>query len=210
MDRNGLAARASVLFSQTHTALALWRKEMENVLSSPDSTSRRLTPDLRLQIVKIIDVPVGSGSRRSGTSTTSPGFAFCRVLSAASRHKHTSHSLPGKKEEKKLLVILSFPTSVPPRTKTLHPRNPEDFSEGREVYVWEPWQEVSISSSFPAADASLAAELTDHSDITAAPFPLLPSSFPLSSSPGQVRNEDTSDLPLADTALLCSRFLIMR
>lgn len=208
MARNGLAARASMLFSQTHTALALWGKEIENVLSSSGSTSRRLTPDLRFRIVKIIDVPVGSGSRRSGTSTTSPGLAVCRVLSAASRHKYTSHSLPSKKGEKNLLVVLSFPTTAPPRANTLHVRNPEDFSEGREVYVWEPWQEVSISSSSPAVGASSTTE-AELFNITAAPFPLLPSSSPLSPSPTQLKKEDISDLPLADTALLCSRFLIM-
>jgi len=206
--RNGLAARASVMFSQTHTALALWGKEIENVLSSSGSSSRRLTPDLRLRIVKIIDVPVGSGSRRPGTSTTSPGLAICRVLSAVSRHKHTSHSLPGKNEGKNVFVVLSFPTTAPPRTNTLHVRNPEDFSEGKEVYVWEPWQEVTMSSSSSAADASSATE-AEHFNITAAPFPLLPSSFPPSPSPTQVKTEDISDLPLADTALLCSRFLII-
>jgi hypothetical protein len=208
MARNGLAARASSLFSQTHTSLALWQKEIENVLSSSGSTSRRLTPDLRLRIVKILDVPVGSGSRRSGTSTTSPGLAICRVLSTSSRHKHT---LPGKKEDKTHLVILSFPTTAPPRTNTLHARNPEDFAVGREVCVWEPWQEISLSSSSPAADpSSLTAEDAELSNITAAPFPLLPSSFPLSPSPTLVKEENISDIPLADTALLCFRFLIMR
>lgn len=200
MARNGLAARASMLFSQTHTALALWQKEIENVLSV---SSRPLTPDLRLRVIKIIDVPVGSGSRRSGTLKTSWGLSICRVLSAASHHKNTFHLLSGKKEDRNHLVVLCFPTTALPRTNTLHVRNPEDFAEGREVYVWEPWQEVSLPSSSPAADA-------EPLKVTAAPFPLLPSSLPLSPSPTRVKDEDISDLPITHTVLLCSRFLIMR
>jgi hypothetical protein len=207
--RNGLAARASMLFSQTHTALALWQKEIENLLSS-SSLSRRLTPDLRLRIVKIINVPVGSGSRRSVTSTTSPGLAICRVLSTSSGHKHTSHSLPGNNDDKTLLVLLSFPTTAPLRTNTLHARNPEDFLEGRDVYVWEPWQEVPLFFSSPVTGASMTVEDAKHLNIAAAPFPLLPSSFPLSPTSTRVKEEFSSDIPLADTALLCSRFLIMQ
>lgn len=128
---------------------------------------------------------------------TSPGLAVCRL-------KHTSYLVPGKAEDKTLLVVLSFPTTASPRTNMLHPRNPEDFIEGREVYVWEPWQEVSLSSLPVACASFLAMEEAELSRVAAAPFPLLPPSFPLSP---RVKEED---LQLSDTALLCSRFLIMR
>jgi hypothetical protein len=198
-----------MLYSQTHTALALWQKEVENDLLSSGFTSRRLKPDLRLRIIKIISIPVGSGSHRSGASKSSPGLAICRISPTPSHHKHASHSLANGGEGKNHLVVFSFPTTVPPRTNTLHARNPEDFSEGQEVYLWEPWQEVALPCLASTTEASNA-EGAELLNILPAPFPPLPSSFLLSPSPMGVKEEDILDTPLADTVLLCSRFLIMR
>jgi len=138
---------------------------------------------------------------------TWPGLAICRVLYTSPRYKYTNHSLTNEKEEQGHLVVFSF-TTTPPWTNTLHMRNSEDFAEGREVYVWEPWQEAVLSSSTPANDDWLAVESTGLLNMTAAPFPL-PSSFPLPLSLTRVKEKGIPDVPFADTALLCSRFLIM-
>ncbi|RDB23929.1 hypothetical protein Hypma_009243 [Hypsizygus marmoreus] len=211
--KGGLASRASELISRSQTSLALWHKETEDALSS---TSRRLTPDLRLRIIRILDSPAGakpSSPRKPSVSSSnamSPGLALCRILSTPSlKHPHLTYLLPKTLEKQYHLVVLSFPTVAPVRSRVqnrIHPRNPEDFVVGREIYAWEPWQEVSLPSQvLPPSNESSAT--SDPDELTAAPFPLLPSTLPPRPSSSQTGEEE--EVPTADTALLCSRFVIM-
>ncbi|KAF9468242.1 hypothetical protein BDZ94DRAFT_1304524 [Collybia nuda] len=206
--RNGLAAQASALFARSHTALALWHKEIELKLSS-----HSVQPDLRARIVKILDMPLGpspGSPSKPKTSTlsasTSPGVAYCQILSInPTKSTNKAHLQPRKKNNQHHLIVLSFPSSAPSRTgnirSRLHVRNPEDFVEGGELHVWEPWQEVALNDK----ESSQKEEEVGMSITT---FPLLPSSFPFSPSPA--RTPIPVETHVASIALLCSRFRILR
>lgn len=200
---DGLAARAAALFSRSNNSLALWQKEIEIRLSS-----HPVPPDLRARIVKILDLPHGSNPRSPSKSSlsvsASRGVAFCEILSHPTKPTRNAHLMPHKKKKQHHLIVLSFPSTALTRTNNNnrpHVRNPEDFVEGRELHLWEPWQEVTIGGhSLP--------EEKEGPDFSIAPFPLLPSPFPFSPSPA--RTPVAIDVPIADIALLCSRFRILR
>lgn len=173
----------------------LWQKEVESNLSS-----RRAVPDLRIRIIQIVDFPAGARSSSprkptaSASAASSPGLAICRILSASSlKHPHLNNTLRTTQEQH-YLVVLSFPTTAPARLRgntRVYARNPEDFIVGKEVHIWEPWQDVFLSDGTTSPG--------DADELIAAPFPFLPSSFP----------QTPDDLRLADMALLCTRFVIM-
>ncbi|KAG6819320.1 hypothetical protein H0H93_012957 [Arthromyces matolae] len=203
----GFAARSSELSFQFHTSLVLWQKEMELQLASLSPS--HLNPDLRLRIVKIIDVPPGLKSSsprkpRPTSAAVSTGAALCRILAAVSSKPHLKDSM---REKQQHVVVLSFPTIAPPRLRGrdgIYVRNPEDFIVGHQVCVWEPWHEVSL---LPQAHGSVshsnaAAVSEEVTTLVAAPFPSLPSTYPQSSPQVADENIQTSDL-----ALLCSRFV---
>ncbi|KAG6911054.1 hypothetical protein DXG01_004568 [Tephrocybe rancida] len=209
--KGGLAARSSELISQFQTSLALWQKETELQLAS--SSSGRLNPDLRLRIVRIIDLPLGpkpSSPRKPSfatSSATSIGVAVCRVLSTSSQHPYLLDVIPRIREKQYHLVVLSFPTVAPPRLRGrngIYIRNPEDFIVGRDVLVWQPCNEVSFSPQTPSEASTDDPMYIDTDRPTVAPFPTLPSTYPR--PPSQQTEEDS---PTTDTVLLCSRFVIM-
>lgn len=206
---NGLAAQASALFTRSHNSLALWQKEIEIRLSS----SHPVPPNLRARIVKILDMPLGSGSRSpskpkvsTSSASTSRGVALCQILSVnPTKTTGSAHLLPHKKDQHHHFIVLSFPSSAPSRAglsrNRLQVRNPEDFIEGSELHIWEPWQEVFLGS-----ETSTVKE-KEEVGISISPS-LLPSSFPFSPSPA--RTPIPVDTRIADVALLCSRFRILR
>ncbi|KAF8064075.1 hypothetical protein FPV67DRAFT_1503422 [Lyophyllum atratum] len=213
--KGGLAARASELMACSHTSLALWHKETERQLAT---SSHRMTPDLRLRIVEIIDSPAAakpSSPRKrtfSVSTTVSPGVALCRVISTRlSKHPRPTHVTPDIREKQHHLVVLSFPTTAPPRLKgqkEIYVRNPEDFIPGREVCVWEPWLEVSRLPQSPSLDDFSSNNMDPElMGLIAAPFPTLPSTYPRSSPPPGSMGH--GDIRISDTVLLCSRFVIM-
>lgn len=207
---NGLAAQASALFTRSHNSLALWQKEIETRLSS----SHPVPPNLRARIVKILDMPLGSGSRSpskpkvsTSSASTSRGVALCQILSVnPTKTTGSAHLLPHKKDKQHHLIVLSFPSSAPARAghsrNRTYVRNPEDFIEGSELHIWEPWQEVFLGSKTSTVKEE------EEVGMSISPFPLLPSSFPFSPSP--VRTPIPVDIRVADVALLCSRFRTLR
>ncbi|KAG6861817.1 hypothetical protein C0995_011699 [Termitomyces sp. Mi166 len=212
----GLAARSSELSAQSRTSLVLWQKEMELQLAS--SSASGLNSDLRLRIVKIIDLPAGSksGSPRkssSHSSAVSMGIALCRIVTTTASHSHLLDTVPQTREKQSHLVVLSFPTIAPPRLRGqdgIYVRNPEDFIVGREICVWEPWHEVSLSlthSSVPSDDLTVPKSEPEHQfvELAAAPFPSIPSTYPRPLSLGATEDEFRT----SDTVLLCSRFVIV-
>ncbi|GLB44175.1 hypothetical protein LshimejAT787_1601050 [Lyophyllum shimeji] len=211
--KGGLAARASELMARSHTSLALWHKETELLLAS---SSRRLSPDLRLRIVKIVDSPAGAkpSSPRKRTFSVSAamtsGVAVCRVVSIPSS-KQPAPAVPRIREQQYHLVVFSFPTIAPPRLrgqKRIYARNPEDFVVGREVCIWGPWLDVSLSSrSASPDDAPYMKVDPEIPELAAAPFPTLPSTYPRPPSPLEAVVYD--DTRTADTVLMCSRFVIL-
>jgi hypothetical protein len=205
---DGLAAHVSALFTRSNNSLALWRKEMEIRLAS----SHPVPPDLRACIVKILDMPHGSSPRSPSksslsvsSSSASRGVALCEILSHSAKTTRNTHLFPHKSEKQHHLVVLSFPSTAPTRASKNKSRphvcNPEDFVEGGELHIWEPWQEVAMGGH-PLMKEEEGLELS------IAPFPLLPSSFP--SSPSPARTPMTIDVRIADVGLLCSRFRVLR
>ncbi|KAJ7091971.1 hypothetical protein B0H15DRAFT_799719 [Mycena belliarum] len=141
--RDGLAARAAAMYDRSDASLSLWEAEMAHALSSMAPSSRRgLNPDMRLRIVHILHVPTPVPNPSSKVSI--PGVALCHLLAAPS-----SDPLGSSKSKDALCVVLfsfsSLSPPVQPHAQTI--RNPEDFAEGREVYVWKPWQCIVIDPS---------------------------------------------------------------
>ncbi|KAH0579702.1 hypothetical protein H2248_002545 [Termitomyces sp. 'cryptogamus'] len=214
--KGGLAARSSELSAQFRTSLVLWQKEMELQLAS--SPVSRLNSDLRLRIVKIIDLPAGpkSGSPRKligSSSEISIGVALCRVVTISASHSHLSDTVPQTGGKRCHLVVLSFPTIAPPRLRGrngIYVRNPEDFIFGQEICIWKPWHEVSRSSTHSSAssdDVKVSKSEHNHGfvELAAAPFPSLPSTYP---SPLSLEAAE-DEFQTSDTVLLCSHFVIM-
>ncbi|KAG6812242.1 hypothetical protein H0H92_003782 [Tricholoma furcatifolium] len=212
--KGGLAARSSELYAQSRTSLTLWQKETELQLAS----SSRLMPDLRLRIIKIIELPSGAKSSsprkpsKASSSTVSTGVALCCILSTPTSHPHLVAIETRTRQKQHHLIVLTFPTVAPPRLRGrdgIYVRNPEDFIAGRELWIWEPWHEVSLLSSHSSPskvlnDSGFSSIGDNVVNLVAAPFPSLPSSYPLTLS-----QETAEDCVTADTALLCSRFVIM-
>lgn len=140
--RGGLAERASQLFSQAHTSISLWQKETEILYrSSPTS----LVPDLRLKITRIIHAP-------SPHLTTYCGLAECtrlnREVARDSMQLLPSTPFflgPSQRTETPSMVLFSFVQPPLAYTADLGIRTATRFTEGREVLVWRPWQEASVT-----------------------------------------------------------------
>ncbi|KAG6829035.1 hypothetical protein H0H87_012822 [Tephrocybe sp. NHM501043] len=208
--KGGLASRASELIAQSCTSLSLWQKEIELLLASSQC---QLKADLRLRIVKIIDVPAGAKfssphkhkSSLAANSGTSTGLAVCRVVSTPQPRRHIG-VISRIREKQYHFVILTFPIIAPPRLRGhsgLYIRNPEDFIVGREICVWEPWDEVLLTPASLDGTTSLDAEFHG-AELRPAPFPMLPPTYPLPPS----LPPDEEVIQTVDTAILCSRFVI--
>ncbi|KAF8154029.1 hypothetical protein B0H34DRAFT_75033 [Crassisporium funariophilum] len=173
--RGGLAARASAHFDRSHMSLILWHKGTErgaNILASSD---------LRVEIIKILHKPLPSRTT-SKQSICSPGIALCRIQST-----HASVQRTYKLDN---LYRMVFPFANPPMN-----HDPENFTEGRMVQIYWPWQEINFS--LMKEDRAVVLSL-----------PVLPATLPLpSSEPSPTPNP--LDAPINDNALLCSRFLFL-
>ncbi|KAJ7162093.1 hypothetical protein C8R46DRAFT_1037365 [Mycena filopes] len=214
--RNGLAARAAALYDRAHSSLALWEAEMAHALAS----SRRglNNPDMRLRILHILHPPAPVAHPSSKLST--PGVTLCLLLAAPAAAESAgpgAGALVFPTKDSIYAVLLSFSSlSPPPALRQAQPqlaiRNPEDFAEGREVYVWKPWQLLAIE---PAA---LRRCLQTDSEDVAPPKQEQESSsssqavFDYFDSGGggaaltRVRAQDA----IAETALVCERFVVLK
>ncbi|KAJ7228237.1 hypothetical protein GGX14DRAFT_412459 [Mycena pura] len=146
--RNGLAARARVLYDRHSASLVLWEAEMAHTLASSSSSSRRgLNPDMRLRILHILHIPTPVSGPSSKIDI--PGVALCHILAAPTPDPLGSLPCP-RTNDGACAVLLSFSSLAPSAHRQgqtqLDIRNPEDFSEGREVHVWKPWQVLAIDA----------------------------------------------------------------
>ncbi|KAJ7121344.1 hypothetical protein C8R43DRAFT_1033922 [Mycena crocata] len=156
--RNGLAARAAALYDRSHASLALWEAETNHTLSSSAASSRRgLNPDMRLRIVHILHIP--SPVSHPSSKLSIPGVALCHILAAPA----SDPLLHPRSKDTLNAVLFSFSSFSPPAyfqgQTQLNLRNPEDFVEGKEVYVWKPWQWVDIEPSALEPDAESDADM---------------------------------------------------
>lgn len=118
--RGGLAERADHLLSRTHTALSLWRREMETEGGDLPRTRPKFksAPDLRLSIIRIIH-HTSSRQPRSGGPGQGIVIAICRLIH------------PGFKPDEIMSVLLNLSSPAPAK-------------EGSELYLWRPWYEVEV------------------------------------------------------------------
>lgn len=171
---------------------------MAHSLSSSTSSSRRgLNPDMRLRIVHILHIP--SPVPHPSSKLSIPGVALCHLLAAS-----TPDPLgPSRSKDGIWAVLFSFSSISPPAHPQPHAqldiRNPEDFAEGKEVYVWKPWQAIAIDAS--AIDLCLGNQADMDSDgADAAAFDLF--------QPGVAGARRRGNI--LETALVCERFLILK
>ncbi|KAJ6629463.1 hypothetical protein B0H10DRAFT_2428415 [Mycena sp. CBHHK59/15] len=201
--RNGLAARATTLYDRSHASLSLWEAEMAHFLSST-SSRRGLDPDMWLRIVRILHIPLPLPHPSSKCSI--PGVALCHISTANPGLSGTS--LYPRSKDELCAVLFSFssisPPALRPQVQTqLHIRNPEDFVEGREVFVWKPWQILAIDA--PAIQHCLEAETGSDLDgdvdmAEAEAFGLFEPGAAGAARRGKV----------AETALVCERFVVLK
>ncbi|KAF8642958.1 hypothetical protein AX16_009298 [Volvariella volvacea WC 439] len=140
--RGKLAAHASAVLSQTQNSFSLWQTDIEHQLTS----TRRPTPDLRLQIEEILHVPVFQNNSLSPPSSI-PGIALCRIL--------TKTSIPNLIASRLELhrTVFSFPLT---NSNTIT-HNAQDFVEGKEVHIWDPWDQIRHPSTLvPEFDGDMA------------------------------------------------------
>ncbi|KAJ7761001.1 hypothetical protein B0H16DRAFT_1312438 [Mycena metata] len=197
--RHGLAARAAALYDRSHASLSLWEAEMAHTLTS--SSRRGLNPDMRLRILHILHIPAPVSHPSSKLST--PGVALCHLLAAPASESSNSLVFP-KPKDSIYAVLLSFSSlSPPPRPQAqtqLAIRNPEDFTEGGEVYVWKPWQVIAIDSSA----LRLCLESEDGMDLPREADAEVFDFF--ESGAVRVRHRDR----ISEAALVCERFVILK
>ncbi|KAJ7451857.1 hypothetical protein B0H11DRAFT_311885 [Mycena galericulata] len=198
--RNGLAARATALYERSYSSLALWEAEMAHSLSSSVSSRRGLNPDMRLRIIHILHIP--SPMPHPSSKSSIPGVALCHLLSAPTADP-LGPLLPRSKDGI-CAVLFSFsslsPSPYPPAQTQLNARNPEDLAEGREVYVWKPWQGLAIDTS--------ALKLCIESDASTSPAEdAPPATFDLF-EPGPAGAWRRGNI--SETALVCERFIVLK
>ncbi|EMD35068.1 hypothetical protein CERSUDRAFT_96983 [Gelatoporia subvermispora B] len=125
--RGGLAEDVKRLFAQKDTTLSLWQTETEGNLRR----SHRPAPNLRVRIAAILhDVEDASNKTAQAPRT---GIVRCRTSA-------------GKAQD--YIVFLSFGHfGSSPRLNKI-----EDLKDGRELYIWKPWQTMELPEDF-AVDA---------------------------------------------------------
>ena len=114
-----MAERAQLLMNRSSTALTLWKKEIDSSGSRP----RLLHPDLRLRVKEVIHVSRNENVHSRSVGTVRSVFALCELPNGETRS-----------------VLFSFATDDHASQGSDHR---DSVTEGSEVLVWKPWQEVS-------------------------------------------------------------------
>ncbi|KAJ6594458.1 hypothetical protein B0H19DRAFT_62260 [Mycena capillaripes] len=198
--RNGLAARAAALYVRSHASLSLWETEMTHFLASSTSSSRRgLNPDMRLRILHILHIP--SPVSQPSSKLFIPGVALCHLLAATT--PEALGTLHPRSKDGICAVLFSFSSLAPPAhlraQAQLEIRNPEDFVEGKEVYVWKPWQVIAIDTSALKLCLETEADTDPGGEADLEVFDL----FEPVATRAQCRDH------VSETGLVCERFAIL-
>lgn len=175
---------------------------MTHSLSSSGSSSRRgLNPDMRLRIIHILHIP--SPVPHPSSKLCIPGVALCHLLTTPTADS-LGPLLPRSKDGI-CAVLFSFSSLSPPAhpqsPTQLDTRNPEDFAAGKEVYVWKPWQGITIDASALALCLEESIAGTDSAEESdSAGFDLF--------QPGAAgaRHRGT----ISEMALVCERFIVLK
>ncbi|KAJ7680879.1 hypothetical protein DFH06DRAFT_973941 [Mycena polygramma] len=199
--RNGLAARAAGLYDRSHASLSLWETEMSQFTASSASSSRRgLNPDMRLRVLHILHTP--SPVSQPSSKMSIPGVALCHLLAAPT--SEPSSSFHPRLKDGVYAVLFSFTSLAPPAhlqdPMQPHIRNPEDFAEGKEVYVWRPWQVLPIDPSPLKLCLETDADMDSCGEVDPEVFGL----FERGATKAHCRDH------LSETALVCERFVILK
>ncbi|KZT05205.1 uncharacterized protein LAESUDRAFT_233552 [Laetiporus sulphureus 93-53] len=124
--RGGLAQRASVQFSHRRTALSLWQSSLELEMRS----GRALVPDMHLRVTSV-RYSANPADHQRTSHAPCVALVRCRVVSA--------------RKEEDVTVMLNF-DGVGSRATPFN--KVSELQDGREVYVWRPWNSITIPSAF--------------------------------------------------------------
>jgi hypothetical protein len=153
---------------------------------------------MRLRILHILHIPSPVSHPTSKLSI--PGVALCHLLAAP----EALGTLHARSKDGICAVLFSFSSLAPPAhphaPAQLDIRNPEDFAQGKEIYVWKPWQLIAIDT--PALNLCLETDAIMHSgrEADSEVFDL----FELGATRAQCRDH------ISETALVCERFIILK
>ncbi|KAL0576039.1 hypothetical protein V5O48_005947 [Marasmius crinis-equi] len=202
--RGGLAAQASSILSHLNTSLALWTKEISMHFSNPGptSSSKLPKPDLRIQVMKILHVPVPA---TSFSISAIPGVAVCRLevapgITPFPLETPSQHARNAKYQY--ILTLLSF--AARPSTPGIAVRNPALFHENQEVWAWKPWRTVSLDGwedPLHGANSLVTKERNEDN--------LLEKKLFVSLRGKQAEGVTIERVALENVAYLCDRFVIV-
>jgi hypothetical protein len=136
VTRGGLADRASAILSGSRIAFCLWQRETESLLSS-----RRLTPDLRVLVMRVLYATKPSSRPRLSPADRSV-IALCRFLKDSTRIF----------QAETCILVLSPPHSPNARISSV-----EEVKETQEIAIWQPWHQVDLPAGMGFEDVSLGA-----------------------------------------------------
>jgi hypothetical protein len=159
--RGGLAEQADRLFSRSSTNFSLWQAGFVKQLEGAKQTKE----DLRLHIVSILSFT------RNTTADALPRSAIARCSEVLQDASDRTESNP---QEGTVVFLFAKHDRV---------SSPVNFQEGKDVRVWQPWQEIELPEVLNQLDSPAK----------------------------EVRTLPNSQVPAAGkrTALLCSRFLVV-
>ncbi|KAJ7071930.1 hypothetical protein C8F01DRAFT_1101900 [Mycena amicta] len=211
--RGGLAAWAKAFYERQQSARSLW--EAETIHSISSISSRRasllsLIPDMRLRIKHILRIPQLSSHQKPKPDVSIPGIALCHIIAGPSAATSDPYQAPlPLSKDSVCSVLLSFASISPPRTTTstlsATLRNAEDFAEGREVYVWRPWQTLVL-------DVAMLQTALDKVEVADSPAARARAtgSDDLYELFGPTAARARHREKIVPTGLLCDRFVILR
>ncbi|KAL4064076.1 hypothetical protein V8B97DRAFT_1876259 [Scleroderma yunnanense] len=129
--RGGLAERAQQHISCDQTDFVLWRCQTEKKAES----AMRATSDIRLHILRILHV-LKIPEKPHSVPVPRCALAVCRVMG---RHKFVEGDLTAGT----YLVLFNFTLTYGSGPAI---SSAQQFGEGRDVFVWMPWQEINVSA----------------------------------------------------------------
>lgn len=146
--RGGLAERVQQHISCEQTDFVLWKRQVEQKVE----WGMKITSDIQLHILRILHV-LRTPEKSHSVPFTRCASAICRITN---RHK----VIAGELVTGTYLVLFNFP---PPHGNGSVISSPQQFGEGRDIFVWMPWQTIDVSD---AGDAEIQRVFSQYDDLT--------------------------------------------
>ncbi|KIM65416.1 hypothetical protein SCLCIDRAFT_112671 [Scleroderma citrinum Foug A] len=145
--RGGLAERVQQHISCEQTDLVLWKRQVEQKVES----GMKITSDMQLHILRILHV-LRTPEKPHSVPLTRCASAICRIT-------NRTKFIAGELVTGTYLVLFNFP----PHGNGSVISSPQQFGEGRDVFVWMPWQTINVSD---AGDAEIQRVFSQYDDLT--------------------------------------------